>query len=278
MSQKLWVLQQIPHTTDLVAPGRLIVDRKNPTIFFDPVNLPVQQPAKRKIIADVNAVTVENPTSALEREHSSKISASIASFASNWLRGSGGSASTIAASKSTRYLLLQPEDWLARICKRPETRTWLEEQIRVHRRRVWLITGILTLSDTQITVEEQKSFSLGAGATLSVLLPAGVPLPTPLDPGVEAEIETSRGTHHGAKVPDERVFQVQYWEVKLNGKRQSDVPIDFLRLKSKARWVQTIQFRSGSADDEGEALEATLEQVEGGDNATEDAELAILGG
>ena len=81
-----------------------------------------------------------------------------------------------------------------------------------------MITGVLTLADTEISVSSGRRFAVGAGGSVPLLAAMGAPVPSPLDPGGEDQ-NIEDGNEISFKIPDEKVFEIQDREVKLHKRK-----------------------------------------------------------
>lgn len=127
---------------------------------------------------------------------------------------------------------------------------WLEDMINQSGRKVWMVVGKVVLTDAKVALYKQHDHSVGGTAQVPLLSVTGVPLPTPLDPGLGAD--TSRESSHDQMVtiPGETIFMLLYRRVELRKIRQKLVTIGTqYDLQVKATWKPLWQMRGGEQDD-----------------------------
>jgi hypothetical protein len=127
-------------------------------------------------------------------------------------------------------------------------------------RKAYLVTGVRTLKDVELTMDKSWKLGVGAGAQVPFLAAAGVPVSTPLDTGAKADCSIERGSKNVGSVLDEKVYGVQYREIRLRKvlSSRSSAP----NLTTKIFWEQICSDRGASDaemdDDEDEMIEAQL--------------------
>jgi hypothetical protein len=120
-------------------------------------------------------------------------------------------------------------------------------------RKLLLVVGIETLTDAAVELHRGWEGSGGAGAELPILAVTGVPIPTPLDPGAEANCSVRRDVQLKYDIQGEKVFSIQYREIKL--RKHHFGPSVEARLTSKTWWEQICSDRSAAdMEDEEETI------------------------
>ncbi|KAL8702675.1 MAG: hypothetical protein Q9201_004156, partial [Fulgogasparrea decipioides] len=160
---------------------------------------------------------------------------------------------------------------------------WLERKIVRDRKKVWMVTGVLTLSDTHITLSSARQFGLGIGGAVPLLAAAGLLLPSgDLSVGADVGGERAEGEERRFKVPDEKVFEIQLSRIRL--KRGSGNGAAVTLAGDKPKWVpswntrgysyETQQDEAAEKDWENEEEEDFLE-AEFGEDSDEEKNLML---
>ena len=275
-----WMISSNPLSPGLVKPGRLVIDRQHPENGFFAID---SSSAGKFMRAEVDSLAIDSPSRIVRISKDATLSLTLSTFASQFLGGGRGQTKSLEACHGTRYLLVQPDTWFEEICGEKDTRSWLERRIRREGQRVWLITGVLTLADTEVKILSGRRFAVGAGGSVPLLLAMGVPpLPSPLDPGANIKISNQGGEEISFKIPDEKVFEIQYREVKLHKRilTWSEAEEDY-SLYTKTRWEPMWDLRTGAGsgnEDEEEEEDYAREVLEAMvDNSCSDKVLRLEG-
>lgn len=249
MGKTPWMLLCSPHSPSVVWPGHFITDKSNPQNYFCPTDATPTSSARS---AEVEAFVVSPPLLVHSLSKNTKLSLNLFSFASQYFSKSKSSHQNLEACQATRYLLLQADIWLDHLSANAELQEWLEKRI-VDRKKVWMITGVLTLSDTKITLSSSRRFGLGVGGSVPLLAAAGIPLPsTNLSIEVDVCGERAEGQERSFQVPDEKVFEIQLSRIRLKkgkGSRTAALTGD------KPKWVPHWDTRGSWTDDEAQIEE-----------------------
>ena len=260
MAKKHWILSVNPVRPEIVVPGSLVSDRKKPLNFFDARRVSGLSDAHPQLswtdfrdLTEVHTLFNEN-----------RFQVNLISLFSKQLKIGAETIRSIEAAKGERCQLVQADAWLNNICSARETQRWLERNIHFLGKKIWMITDTLVLSDTKIRSIVQHKHSVGAEATVPVLSLAGIPMPIPLDPGVEAT--TARDSRHerAMSVPDKMVFAVQYSRVKVLKRKRRELSKDpDYALHAKATWTPLWEIR-------GEVEESISDREEDSDEEDHD--------
>lgn len=108
-------------------------------------------------------------------------------------------------------------------------------------RKTYLVTGLQTLTDVSINDTSKMQFGTGAGLRAPLLAAVGVPTPTPLDPGVQADASVGQDAKTKYEIPDEKIYSIQYREVRLKKGEAKDLPS--AKLSSKTWWEEICSDR-----------------------------------
>ena len=93
---------------------------------------------------------------------------------------------------------------------------WLEKRIVRDGKKVWLISGVLTLADTEIKLSSSRTFGIKLKGSVPLLAAARIPIPSgDLTVGAEVGVDRADGEKRSFKVPDEKVFKIQLSRIRL---------------------------------------------------------------
>lgn len=202
-----------PHSPEIVWPGHFVTDRGNPQNFFK---------SQKQPEADIEVLPVNGFRHIGGVQKDKKLSLALSSFTSQFFSKGRATVESLEACQATRYLLVQADMWFDRLCADREVQDYLEKKINRDKKKVWLITGILTLADAKVSLFKSTSIGVGAGGSVPLLAAVGVPVPlNGLDPGAEVSVSREAENDRSFKVPNEKVFEIQFSQVKLARKRAS---------------------------------------------------------
>lgn len=273
MHQTPWMLLCSPYSPKVVWPGRFVTDRTNPQNYFTKEPPLSTQTVHENILENIEVLPVETPLLIENLSNTNKLSFSLASFASQYFSKREAKVEQLKAARATRYLLIQANLRLDELSADEAVQDWLEKKINRDKKKVWMITGVLTLLNAERVTSSSKDFEIGVGGTVPVLAAAGVPVPLPgLDVGADIRLQHKHSHERAFGIPDEKVFEIQFTRVKLKSRKGESLR-DGLHLGSKPRWEPQWAFRSAApaksddndeddgeyeSDEEPEALEASL--------------------
>jgi hypothetical protein len=273
MCQSPWMLLCNPYSPQVVWPGHFVTDRTNPQNYFAKEPPPSKEVIDENVLKNIEVLPMETPSLIEDLSNTNKLSFSLSSFASQYFSRSEAKVEHLKATRATRYLLIQADLRLDELSADAAVQDWLEKKINRDKKKVWMITGILTLLDAERVTSKSKDFEIGVGGAVPVFAAAGVPAPLPgLDVSADVQLQHKHGYERAFAIPDEKVFEIQFTRVKLKS-RKGESFRDGLHLGSKPRWEPQWALRSatytenhGDNDDEGdyeseeepEALEASL--------------------
>jgi len=244
--------------------GALVAFMGNP--IQDSFSPNKQLPTKPQ--AEYSTSEMNNVSKLLRASNGVGLELVLASFARLFFKFEFKDVRQLEAKQGTQYLLSAADDWFEEICQSDLTRTWLE-RAAMRGRKAYLVTGLQTLRDVDIDVDRSHTVGNGAGVQAPLLAAAGIPIPTSLDPGAKAEYFRERGVKDTASVPDEKIYGVQYREIKLR-KRDSSKPVA-VSLTSKIWWEEICSLRNAydvdMDDNHEEIIDAYL--LDGIDNLSE---------
>jgi hypothetical protein len=223
--------------------------------FFDPSHQLPDKPRAESSTSEIN-----NISKILGTSNGASLELALTSFANVFLKGERKSVRELEAKQGIQYLLLNADNWFERICKSDLTQLWLE-RAAMRGRKTYLITGLQTLRDVDIKLNTSWKVGAGAGVEASLLLAtAGIPMPTPLDPGARADCSIEGEVKNEGSVADEKIYAIQYREVKLRKliPSRASAPV----LTGKIWWEQICSDRGAEDDemdqDDDEIIEAQL--------------------
>ncbi|KAL9092524.1 MAG: hypothetical protein Q9165_004328 [Trypethelium subeluteriae] len=266
MSKSTIFISSYPLSLDVVSLGRLVSFVKNPgQDSFDPT---LELPDKPQVLSTTGEIN--NISKVLRASNGAGFEVALTNFASVFLKAESKDVRLLEAKQGVQYLLLHADDWFERTCKSELTQTWLE-RAAMRGRKSYLVTGLQTLSNGDIKTDVASKLGTGAGAQIPLLAASGVPLPTPLDPAAKADYSVERGLTNTGNLPDEKVYGIQYREIKLKKGNRSTGPI--ANLRSKIWWEQICTDRDASGIDMDEEEEDTIE-AELLDSLTDSTEIA----
>ena len=263
MPSKSWICSISPVPYDVARPGRLVTNRELPQNYFRDSTKEEPQLTQTELrdFAEFHSVL-----------NSNSFRVNVTSFFSKHLKIGSNTIRSIEATKAERCQLIQADEWLSGMCSTRYVQEWLERSMYSLKKKVWMITDILVLTNTKIRSIDQHTHSVGGGLEMPLLSIAGVPLPTPLDPSAEAT--TSRDSSHerAVSVPERMVFAIQYSRVKLLKRKRSEVAkAPDYGLGSKATWTALWEMRGPSEEQRGYREES--EDEDSTDTYDEDAEV-----
>lgn len=265
MPSKSWICSITPVQYDVARPGRLVTNRELPQNYFEGSTdreLRLTQTELRDF-AEFHSVF-----------NSNSFKVNVTSFFSKHLKISANTIRSIEATKAERCQLIQADEWLRGMCSTRRVQEWLERVMYSLKKKVWMITDVLVLTNTKIRSVDQHTHSVGGGFEMPLLSIAGVPLPTPLDPNAEAS--TSRDSSHerAVSVPERMVFAIQYSRVKLLKRKRSELAkASDYGLGSKATWTALWEMRGPSEEEQQRGYREESEDDDSDDAYDEDAEL-----
>ena len=284
MRQTPWMLLGSPYSPKVIWPGRLVTDRTNPQNYFTKNPPSSTETVLENILENIEVLLVETPSLIEDLSKANKLSFSLASFASQYFSKSEAKVEQLKATRATRYLLIQADLRLDELSADEAVQDWLEKKINRDKKKVWMITGVLTLLNAERVTSSAKDLGIGFGGEMPVLATTGAPLPLPgLDVGADIRLQHKHSHERAFVILDEKVFEVQYTRVKLK-LRKGESLRDGLRLSSKPRWEPQWTSRSAApaknddndeddgeyvSEEESEALEVSLS-----DNSDEEASVS----
>lgn len=155
--------------------------------------------------------------------NSNNFQVNLTSFFSKHLNIRSDTIRSIEAAKAERCQLVQADEWLNNFCSAKAAQTWLERNIISLRKKVWMITDILVLTDAKIKSVDKHTHSVGGEVSAPIPSIAGVTIPTPLDPSVGATTARESSHERAVSVLEKLVFAIQYSQVKLLKRKRSEV-------------------------------------------------------
>ena len=254
MPKKFIFLLSFPLSLNAISLGRLVDNPKAPSQgFFDPSEKLLSKPKPTLDISLAN-----NISRLLASGNKGNFELTLAAFASTFFKGEHKDVRQLTAKQVKQCSLLNSTEWFDEICAARETRVWLE-RAAMRGRKTYLVTGLQTLTDASINDDHKRHFGTGAGLQAPLLAAAGVPVPTPLDPSVTIGSSVSRDAKIKYEIPDEKIYSIQYREVRL---RKGDAKeVLGAKLSSKTWWEQICADRLAvdldGDDDEVIAAEVT---------------------
>ena len=242
------------HSPRIVRPGLLVTDRQNPQNHFcnESASSASHFPAK------IDKSLIEDLRSSDTSSKDSTFLHSLSSFMNQLLGKERQTIERLQADKGVQYSLLQAEDWLNTLASDEWVQDWLERKISRDKGKVWLITGMFTLSDAQVLMSNTNALEGKAKAAGAL---TGMPNPLESqDVGTSVGQHAAEGHARSFTVHGERVFKIQYTRVTLR-RRKRDAADNGPQLASKPKWVPQWDLR-GALMDEEEEEEETYESEE----------------
>jgi hypothetical protein len=247
----LFVLS-FPLPLEAASLGRLILNPEHPhQDFLDPASLP-SKPSPDIIHSDF-----VNFSGVAKSSRSADLEAKLTKFASIFFEKGDKSVERLLACKATEYIVLNSTTWYKKLCAEDSVRLWLETAF-VQGDKVYLITGYRTLVEANL--QQQKGGNMRAGGNVTIPVGEGLGVPSgALDLGVSGSYQDAESADRGFTAPGEKIFDVQYRQVKIKWYSRKEVQASFLEPDN--RWVEMFSMRSGSGDLAGDTdtiYEATL--------------------
>lgn len=235
MSSKKWICSISPVQYDVARPGRLVTNRERPQNYFE---------GSKDTSPKLSQTELRDFASLQSVFNSNSFRVNVTSFFSKHLKIGSNTIRSIEATKAERCQLIQADEWLNGMCSDRHVQEWLERTMYSLKKKVWMITDILMLTNTKIRSTDQHTHSVGGKLEMPLLSIAGVPIPSPLDPSADATSSRDSSHERAISVPETMVFAIQYSQVKLLKRKRSEVSkaSDFA-LGSKARWTALWEMR-----------------------------------
>ncbi|KAK0511991.1 hypothetical protein JMJ35_005119 [Cladonia borealis] len=246
MPTKSTFVSRYPLPLSVVSLGRLVTVPKAPgQDFFDPTKAIPTPPTPSSETTQIN-----NVANVLRSGQGGGLEFALTSFAALFLKSESKDVTQLTALVGRKYLLLNSDDWLDQICTFQETRIWLE-RAAMRGRKIYLITSIEKLTNLKVDTDKSRNSGGGLGIRGPAFAATGMPLPTPLDLGTNMDFSIERGAVTNFEVPDEKVYNIEYRQVKVKDFKSS-TPFD-AKLSPKTKWEQIWSDRDASdMDDDGQ--------------------------
>jgi hypothetical protein len=169
----------------------------------------------------------------------------------------------LIAPTSTLYYLKHPKMHFKSLCEDDDTKEWIEDTLKHF--PIFLVVGLLTVTEAEIERAQQKSAELRAGVEVPVteIVASGATTPIPdadvANVGIEIEAGVQAHSLYSFIAPGERIIGVQYR--KLHFSLFSAVNVEKSNLEEN-RWVMFLGDRDhrGVLGEKGDVLEADLEE------------------
>lgn len=253
--------------------GQLILDPKYPTedacrpsLLSTPPAAPAATPADpRPPSAHVVTSTFTDFKQTLDRTRSTRLGLALADIVSLTPSTSASTSTTLSAPLLVSQELADAPGYFHAACREPPVRAWLERHLRRPLSRVYLVSGLRTLTGAWVDVGRKRDVELGVEVSAPVWLvsaaAAGVPLPVDGDLGsASVAVENGRGNTVGYAAPDEYVFAVAYRRVQCSLFSMRDVNEAWVQRGN--RWKSTVALRGEEADGVDVHLAGQLEPEE----------------
>jgi hypothetical protein len=108
------------------------------------------------------------------------------------------------------------------------------------------------LKDVEYLTDQSRTVSSAVGAEAPLLGLAGVPVPSPLDPGAKIEYAKEWAKQDSASIQSEMIYAIQYREVRVKMGHRS-------ALTQKIFWEQIFGERGASDDEMGDVDDTVIE-------------------
>jgi hypothetical protein len=248
--QRLFVLP-FPLALEAATLGRLIKNPENPHQDFLDLDLLPPNLKPRHVTSNFDGFI-----NIAKSSRSADLEFVLTKFASVFFESGEKSLERLMACKATEYVVLNSGNWYDTLCGEPTARLWLEKAFIAGSQSVYLITGYRTLEEARLHQQRDNDMGAGGNVTLPTGQIAGVPSDAP-DVGVRGGHQVVESAGRAFTVPGEKIFAVQYRQIKFKWYARKDVDASFLEPNN--RWVEMFTMRSGSSDLDGDYVyEATL--------------------
>ena len=165
------------------------------------------------------------------------------------------------APEAQSYRLLNSRAYFLRICKEKDTWEWLENVI-TEGWNAYMVVGIHTVKDAEITLKYQTAQAMGVSGHLPVTALAGAAAGVPV-PDQTADIKINGETHkrHGGIsgfiAPGEQVIAIQYHKLKFRWLSSRSLESTYLEMGN--RWKVYLLDDKAEPEEEIEDVEDVLE-------------------
>ncbi|KAF2025948.1 hypothetical protein EK21DRAFT_116314 [Setomelanomma holmii] len=273
MGKKPFLMRKFPLPKRSIILGSFVYNVDEPRQgFFDPSST-LDPPKKPEI--DESEIT--NPFRNGESTKSLIWRAVVSKFVAGVVDGAWADVDKLCAHKATEYTVLNSFNWFETLCKNDEVKKKLEKALESGQ-NLYMVTGYRTLFDASLSNKHistaEAEFKAEAPASEALGDPSGS-----LNVAASSKVKMASLNEVGLRVPDEKIYEIQYRKVKLS-KFNSNFVTDAY-LESGNRWIEIFTFRDGAGSEEEEdAIDASLddgiEVPPGYQIVVEDGETSII--
>jgi len=243
-----WTSSEQLLSQDAVTLGQLVLSMDSPSQDFHIPRLP-------RIAPDDSLVFLQHESfrDTLERTKGSSFNIFLSNVFSTKFNKSIGTTTAIEAAVCKTYQLKNSGDYFSKVCRSNSAREWLERAIK-RRKDVFLVVGIRTVTDAQIT--QSRSFSrtlsgkfdipvtqavtMAAGGGAVALVPSAV---VAGNVGVGGSRLNQFNTTGGFTLQSEQIYAVQFRKIELSW--FSGRNLDKASLEDGNRWKVYLARRGG---------------------------------
>lgn len=238
-----------PIPRDSIELGRLVLDPKYPSRDFC-------QPSVRPTADDETTQRLQDFYDIIQRARGTRLELNLLELLSAAGSISSQSSTAVSAPLCVIHELGNAVAFFETACREPKVRDWLETESQRRYSTIYLISGFRVLTDATVELARlrQKGVDTSAAVPAAVVIGAatGVPVPIPLDSGLEVGGGLARvagdGQRVGYKAAGEQVFAVQYRKVRFS--RFSSNKADKAYLEKGSHWKSYLSTRAGGEESE----------------------------
>jgi len=256
MAKGPFLLKKFPVPKDSIALGSFVYNQLEPRQgYFDPSTVPTEYPARLGDYLKTDQSTIDNPFRTRGSVRSLSLQAALSKLAHGAIAGGWDDFDALRVKHATEYTVLDSDGWFNFICGEDAVRIWMEEALMKGRKALYLVTAYRTLHNAEMA----RSARVDANANLKFQVPTsplGDRQGDSLDVSASGNATIHKGEDVSLKVPDEKIYEIQYRKVLFRGFASTSV--DDAYLESGNRWIKLFTFRDGSDSPTDDAIETTL--------------------
>jgi hypothetical protein len=231
--------------------GRLLIDRKQPWQSYCSFSL-ISPNEDEFSGADFDHVKDES-----EESSSWDVVGAVGNFFEAMFNSEKKLARKLNTDHTVVWRLHNSPDYLERLCNAQFVRNWLQRRIDIDLKRVYLVTGLITVEDAAMNRDASSSTTAGVKFQPPVtdLASHGLSeaLPKKAAEALDPKVTLKKGATAKAKIsldaPGIRVTAVEYTRVRLRKHSSADLKNKDIFLDEKSsRWTDTFR-GTGAGDD-----------------------------
>lgn len=204
----------------------------------------------------------------LSQVHGTDLHTQITTLVSAAIGWSSDASRDLTSTVETLYQLTAPQAWFESLCTVPEARSWLQKQLAVSGRKIYLICGYRTLRDPDVSMTSKRGREVKFDATLpgdaAISAMAGVPIDTGgmLDASAGFAVERADEERVSYEQTGEFVYAVHYRRVKFSWLTTDRASTAYLDTSKPNMWLDLTKERAlaGTESDSQLVVEANLSE------------------